>query len=182
MAFLVSGTLQVAAQLADAQDSLGRKGKYSMHGSWVALTLSSPRVSATTVAALDHVFQALGFENHKKNEVSVQGIVEELIQFQDQLDAQGGPVSCALAALVAPSRQLRQPLPLVQELSRCEALQGCPKVFLLLSSDPGGNRDAGVEPPALPWYWHWFCAPRATPSQAAVLQIHVHTRGQQAGV
>nr|XP_035946039.1 putative caspase-16 [Halichoerus grypus] len=35
--------------------------------------------------------------------------------------------------LGAPSGQLRQPQQLVQELSRCRALWGCPKVFLLLS-------------------------------------------------
>ncbi|XP_052615181.1 caspase-14-like [Peromyscus californicus insignis] len=35
---------------------------------------------------------------------------------------------------MAPSGQLRQPQLLVQELSRCDALQGCPKIFLLLSS------------------------------------------------
>lgn len=48
-------------------------------------------------------------------------------------------MGCVLVALVAPSEQLRQPQLLVQELSRCGALQGCPKVFLLLSSDPGGE-------------------------------------------
>ncbi|XP_010601911.1 caspase-14 [Fukomys damarensis] len=143
MAFLVAGTLRVAAQLADARDSLRRKGKYGTQGSRVALTLSSPGVSAATVAALDRVFQTLGFEN-QKSEVLVQGILKELVRFWEQLDAQRGPVSCALVALVAPGKQLRQPLPLVQDLSRCEALQGRPKVFLLLSSDPGAGPEPGA--------------------------------------
>lgn len=48
-------------------------------------------------------------------------------------------MGCAVVALVAPSGQLRQPRQLVRELSRCGALWGCPKVFLLLSSTPGGE-------------------------------------------
>lgn len=48
-------------------------------------------------------------------------------------------MGCVLVALVAPSGLLRQPQQLVQELSRCGALRGCPKVFLLLSSAPGGE-------------------------------------------
>lgn len=100
MAFLVSGTLQASAQLLDACDNLGRKvvrcstwasysqhsagpqlspalaflpqGKYSVRGSRVALALSSPGVSATAVAALDGVSQALGFEICEKREVPVQ--------------------------------------------------------------------------------------------------------------
>ncbi|XP_029425349.1 caspase-14-like isoform X2 [Nannospalax galili] len=135
MAFLVSGTLQVAAQLADARDSLGRKGKYNVQGSRAALTLSSPGVSATTVAALDGVFQALRFENCKR-EVPVQGFLEELRWFREQLDAYRGPVGCVLVSLVVPSGQLRQLQPLVQELNHCETLRGCPKIFLLLSNGP----------------------------------------------
>nr|XP_017453069.1 caspase-14 isoform X1 [Rattus norvegicus] len=72
MAFLVSGTLQAAAQLVDAWDSLGRKGKYSVQGSRAALILCSPGVSARAVAAMDGVLQALGFENYKKRQVLVQ--------------------------------------------------------------------------------------------------------------
>ncbi|KAM5198788.1 uncharacterized protein RBU33_013848 isoform 2-T2 [Hipposideros larvatus] len=138
MAFLVSGTLQVAAQIADAQDSLGRKGKYNLQGPRVALTLSSPEVLASTVAVLEDVFQILGFESCQRREASVQDFLGELTGFQKQLDAHGGPMGCALVALVALSGQLRQPQQLVRELSRCGALRGCPKVFLLLSSTPGG--------------------------------------------
>lgn len=99
MAFLVAGTLQVASQMADAQESLERKvggpawpahswfpaephpsptlalppqGKYSVRGLRVALTLSSPEVSASTVAVLDGVFRALGFESCRRREASVQ--------------------------------------------------------------------------------------------------------------
>lgn len=49
-------------------------------------------------------------------------------------------MGCAFVALVAPRRQLRQSKQLVRELSRCKALWGRPKVFLLLSSAPGGER------------------------------------------
>ena len=100
MAFLVAGTLQVASQIADARESLGRKvggalpglacsrlsaephpgatlalppqGKYSMRGPRVALTLSSPEVSASIVAVLEGVFRTLGFESCQRREASVQ--------------------------------------------------------------------------------------------------------------
>ncbi|XP_054445110.1 caspase-2-like [Pteronotus mesoamericanus] len=144
MAFLVSGTLRVAAQVADAQDSLGRKGKYGMQGPRVALTLSSPEVSASTVALLEGVFQTLGFESCWRREASVQDFLEELTGFWEQLVAHGAPLGCVLVALVAPSGQLRQPQKLVRELSGCGALQGCPKVFLLLSSAPGAARKPGA--------------------------------------
>lgn len=48
-------------------------------------------------------------------------------------------MGCVLVALVAPNGQLRRPQKLVRELSGCEALRGCPKIFLLLSSAPGGE-------------------------------------------
>ncbi|XP_015414025.1 PREDICTED: caspase-14 isoform X2 [Myotis davidii] len=172
MAFLVSGTLRVAAQIADAQDSLGRKvvggtawpsslpapsrapprptlalpsqGKYSVQGPRVALTLSSPEVSASTVAILESVFQTLGFERCQRREASVQDFLEELTGFREQLDAHGAPMGCVLVALVAPNGQLRQPQKLVRELSGCEALRGCPKVFLLLSSAPGAAPKPGT--------------------------------------
>ncbi|KAK1344750.1 hypothetical protein QTO34_013448 [Cnephaeus nilssonii] len=102
MAFLVSGTLRVAAQIADAQDSLGRKGKYSVQGPRVALTLSSPEVSVSTVALLESVFQTLGFESCQRREASVQDFLEELTGFREQLDAHRAPVGCVLVALVAP--------------------------------------------------------------------------------
>ena len=70
-----------------------------------------------------------------------QAFQEELAQFQGQLDTRRSPVSCALVALMAhggPQGQLLgadgqevQPEALVQELSRCRALRGCPKIFLL---------------------------------------------------
>ncbi|XP_036166516.1 caspase-14-like [Myotis myotis] len=144
MAFLVSGTLRVAAQIADAQDSLGRKGKYSVQGPRVALTLSSPEVSASTVAILESVFQTLGFESCQRREALVQDFLEELAGFREQLDAHGVPMGCVLVALVAPNGQLRQPQKLVRELSGCEALRGCPKVFLLLSSAPGAAPKPGT--------------------------------------
>ncbi|ELK10741.1 Caspase-14 [Pteropus alecto] len=144
MAFLVSGTLQVAAQMADARESLRRKGKYNLQGPRVALTLSSPEVSASTVAVLESVFQTLGFQSCQRRKASVQDFHGELTGFREQLDAHGGPVGCALVALVAPSGQLQQLRPLVWELSHCGALQGCPKVFLLLSSIPGAAPKPGA--------------------------------------
>ncbi|XP_066131211.1 caspase-14-like isoform X1 [Saccopteryx bilineata] len=144
MAFLVSGTLRMAAQMADAQDSLGRKGKYNVQGPRVALTLSSPEVSISTVAALEGVFQTLGFESCQRREALVQDFLEELTGFREQLDAHGAPLGCVLVALVAPRGQLRQPQKLVRELSDCEALRGCPKVFLLLSSAPGAAPTTGA--------------------------------------
>lgn len=70
-----------------------------------------------------------------------QAFQEELAQFRECLDAHRAPVSCALVALMAhggPQGQLLgadgrevRPEALVQELSRCRALCGCPKIFLL---------------------------------------------------
>ncbi|XP_074237801.1 uncharacterized protein LOC101040127 isoform X1 [Saimiri boliviensis] len=139
MAFLVAGTLQVATQMADNRDSLGRKGKYNVQGPRAALMLSSPGVAATAVTALKDVFQALGFESFERREVPVQGFLEELAWFRERLDAHRRLVGCALVALVAPRGQLWQPQQLVWELSSCGVLQGCPKVFLLLPSGPGGE-------------------------------------------
>lgn len=68
-----------------------------------------------------------------------QNFLQQLASFRKHLDALGGPVGCALVALVAPRGQLRQPQRLIWELSCCEVLQGCPKVFLLLSSGPEGE-------------------------------------------
>ncbi|XP_023472225.2 uncharacterized protein CASP16 isoform X1 [Equus caballus] len=144
MAFLVAGTLRVAAMVADTQESLRRKGKYSTQGPKVALTLSSPGVSASTVAVLEGIFRALRVESWQRREALVQGFLGELAGFREQLDAHGGPVGCVLVALVAPSGLLRQPQQLVQELSRCGALRGCPKVFLLLSSAPGAAPEPGA--------------------------------------
>ncbi|XP_030654170.1 uncharacterized protein LOC115831203 [Nomascus leucogenys] len=172
MAFLVAGTLRLAMQMADTQDSLGRKvaggtawpscsclpaepqpspalalppqGKYDVQGPRAALMLSSPGVVAAAVTALEDVFQALGFESCERREVPVQGFLKELAWFQKQLDAHGRPVGCALVALVAPRGQLRQPQQLVRELSSCRALRGCPKVFLLLSSGPGSSLEPGA--------------------------------------
>lgn len=71
----------------------------------------------------------------------LQAFQEEMAQFREGLDARRVPVSCALVALMAhggPQGQLLgadgqevQPEALVQELSRCRALWGCPKIFLL---------------------------------------------------
>ncbi|XP_008062113.2 caspase-14 [Carlito syrichta] len=114
-----------------------------MQGPRVALSLSSPGVSAAAITALEGVFRALGFESCERREASVQGFLEELAGFRERLDAHGGPVGCALVALVAPSGQL-QPQQLIRELSPCGALQGCPKVFLLLSSGPGATLEPGA--------------------------------------
>ncbi|XP_070218469.1 uncharacterized protein [Bos mutus] len=144
MAFLVAGTLQVASQVADAQESLGRKGKYSVKDPRVALALCSPEVSASTAALLEGVFQTLGFESCRRQEASIQGFRGELTRFREQLDAHGGSVGCAFVALVARPWQLRQSQQLVRELSRCKALWGRPKVFLLLSSAPGAVPEPGA--------------------------------------
>uniref|UniRef100_A0A8C0R813 Caspase-14-like n=1 Tax=Canis lupus dingo TaxID=286419 RepID=A0A8C0R813_CANLU len=124
--------------------SLPPQGKYSLQGPRVALTLSTPEVSASTVAVLEAVFRTLGFECCQRTEASVQGFLGELAGFRSQLDGLGGPVGCALVALLAPRGQLGQPQQLVRELSRCRALWGRPKVFLLLSSAPGGALERGA--------------------------------------
>ncbi|XP_032000670.1 putative caspase-16 isoform X1 [Hylobates moloch] len=69
-----------------------------------------------------------------------------------------------------------QPEALMQELSRCQVLRGRPKIFLLQACR-GGNRDAGVGPTALPWYWSWLRTSPSVPSHADVLQIYAEAQG-----
>lgn len=139
------------------------------------------------VEALGGLCQALGFETTLRTDPTAQAFREELAQFQEQLDTYRGPVSCVLVALMAhggPQGQLLgadgqevQPEALVQELSRCRALRGCPKVFLLQACR-GGNRDAGRSTKALPWYRRWLWVPQPTlPSHADVLQVHTDAQG-----
>ncbi|CAH6786722.1 Casp16 [Phodopus roborovskii] len=89
--------------------------------------------------------------------------------------AHGGPQGQLLGA---DGREVQLEM-LVQELSCCQALRGCPKVFLLQACR-GGNRDPGVGPRVLPWYRRWLRAPPAIPTQADVLQIHVDAPGGSA--
>ncbi|XP_004604439.1 caspase-8-like [Sorex araneus] len=157
MAFLVAGTLQAAAQVADTRESLGRKpspalalplqGRYGLQGPRAALLLSSPGVPARIPQLLEDAFRALGFHSCQRREAEAQAFLGELAGFREQLDAQGGPVGCALVAVVAPAGQLRQPL--ARELSRSTALRGCPKVLLLLSSAPGAPLQPGAFPSSL---------------------------------
>nr|XP_055196841.1 putative caspase-16 isoform X2 [Nyctereutes procyonoides] len=109
-----------------------------------------------------------------------------MVQFRECLDALSAPVSCALVALMAhggPQGQLLgadgqevQPEALVQELNRCRALWGCPKIFLLQACR-GGHRDAGVGPTALSWFRRWLQASPTTPSHADVLEIYADAQG-----
>ncbi|XP_050630313.1 uncharacterized protein LOC126944647 isoform X3 [Macaca thibetana thibetana] len=138
------------------------------------------------VEALGGLCRALGFETTVRTDPTAQAFQEELAQFQKQLDTCRGPVSCVLVALMAhggpqgqllgADRQEVQPEALMQELSRCRVLWGRPKVFLLQACR-GGNRDAGVGPTALPWYWSWLRAPPSVPSHADVLQIYAEAQG-----
>lgn len=91
----------------------------------------------------------------------LQAFWEELVRFREKLDTHKDPVSCALVALMAhggPQGQLLgadgrevQPEVLVQELSCCSALLGCPKIFLLQACR-GGKRLC-LQPPHLPWHF-----------------------------
>ncbi|KAF6125339.1 hypothetical protein HJG60_009838 [Phyllostomus discolor] len=89
--------------------------------------------------------------------------------------AHGGPQGQLLGA----DGQEVQPEAFVQELSRCRALRGCPKIFLIQACR-GRHRDAGMGPTALPWFWRWLWAAPATPSHADVLQIYADVQGGSA--
>ncbi|XP_037671241.1 putative caspase-16 [Choloepus didactylus] len=138
------------------------------------------------VEALESLCQTLGFETTLRTNPTAQSFQEELAHFRERLDAHGGPVSCALVALMAHGGQQGQLLGadgqemqlevLVQELSRCRMLRGHPKVFLLQACR-GGHRDPGMEPAALPWFGCWTRAPSAIPSHADVLQIYAEAQG-----
>ncbi|XP_003790870.1 caspase-14-like [Otolemur garnettii] len=138
------------------------------------------------VEALGRLCQTLGFETTLRMDPTAQAFQKELAQFREQLDTHSSPVSCALVALMAhggPQGQLVgadgqevQLEVLKQELSHCRALQDHPKIFLLQACR-GGNRDTGVGPTALPWYWRWLQAPPAIPSHADVLQIYADAKG-----
>lgn len=64
-------------------------------------------------------------------------------------------MGCALVVLMAPSGQLRQTQLLAKELSHCGALQGRPKIFLLLSSGLKGEWRGSD--PSLGVRWGSFC-------------------------
>uniref|UniRef100_A0A667I4K5 Caspase family p20 domain-containing protein n=1 Tax=Lynx canadensis TaxID=61383 RepID=A0A667I4K5_LYNCA len=118
--------------------------RYDLSGTRAALLLSviHGRPGAQhDVEALGTLCQALSFKTTLRTDPTAQAFQEELAQFRECLDAHRTPVSCALVALMAhggPQGQLlgadgREVWPeaLVQELSRCRALCGCPKIFLL---------------------------------------------------
>uniref|UniRef100_A0A452SZL8 Caspase-14-like n=1 Tax=Ursus maritimus TaxID=29073 RepID=A0A452SZL8_URSMA len=138
------------------------------------------------VEALGGLCRALSFKTTLRTDPTAQAFQEEMAQFRECLDARRAPVSCALVALMAhggPQGQLLgadgqevQPEALVQELSHCRALWGCPKIFLLQACR-GGQRDAGVGPTALPWFRCWLRASPTTPSHADVLQIYADAQG-----
>ncbi|XP_026636467.1 putative caspase-16, partial [Microtus ochrogaster] len=163
--------------------------QYDLSGTRAALLLAVIQDRLGTehdVTALVNLCQALGFKVTLRTDPTAQAFRGELVQFREKLDAHKGPVSCALLALMAhggPQGQLLgvdgqevQSEMLVQELNCCQALRGCPKVFLLQACR-GENRDPGVGPRALPWYRRWLQAPPGIPTQADVLQVHVDTPG-----
>ncbi|XP_051024065.1 putative caspase-16 [Acomys russatus] len=182
--------LHGSLSLAPLQPDPGPSSQYDLSGTRAALLLAviQDRLgSRHDVAALRDLCQVLGFKVTLRIDPSAQAFREELAQFREKLDThKGGPVSCALVALMAhggPQGQLLgadgqevQPEVLVQELSCCRALHGHPKIFLLQACH-GGNRDPGVGLRALPWYWRWLRAPPVTPTQADVLQIHTDGPG-----
>ncbi|XP_074136050.1 uncharacterized protein LOC141549902 isoform X3 [Sminthopsis crassicaudata] len=148
MAFLMAGSLQVAVEKAEARNCLERKGKYDMSGARVALTLcvlEGQTGENRAVAALEAIYQALGFENYLRRVIKTQSFQEELAHFRELLDAHGSPISCALVVLMAhrgrpgwllgPDGKEIQEKVLVGELNSCQALWGKAKVFLLLGSN-----------------------------------------------
>ncbi|XP_053527511.1 putative caspase-16 isoform X2 [Artibeus jamaicensis] len=163
--------------------------QYDMSGDRAALLLAVIRDrpgAQHDVDALGGLCQALGFETTLRTDPTAQAFQEELVQFQERLDTHRSPVSCALVALMAhggPQGQLLgadgqevQPEVFVRELSRCRALRGCPKIFLLQACR-GRHRDAGMGRTALPWFRRWLWAAPATPSHADVLQVYADVRG-----
>ncbi|XP_020851336.1 caspase-14-like isoform X1 [Phascolarctos cinereus] len=118
-----------------------------MTGARVALTLCAlggQTGEDKAVAALEVMYQALGFKNCLRRVAKAQSFQKELADFRELLDAHGSPISCALVVLLAhsecrgsllgPDGREVQEKELVEELSHCQALWGKAKVFLLLGS------------------------------------------------
>uniref|UniRef100_A0A8C3W2P3 Caspase family p20 domain-containing protein n=1 Tax=Catagonus wagneri TaxID=51154 RepID=A0A8C3W2P3_9CETA len=139
-------------------DPSGPSTQYDLSGARAALLLAvtQDRPGALRdVEALGALCQALGFETTLKTDPTAQVFQEEVARFREQLDARRGPVSCALVALMAhggPKGQLLgadgqevRPEALVQELSHCGALRGCPKIFLVQACR-GGKQGLGPPP------------------------------------
>ncbi|XP_051824042.1 uncharacterized protein LOC127542457 isoform X1 [Antechinus flavipes] len=174
MAFLVAGSLRVAVEKAETRNCLERKGKYDMSGARVALTLcvlEGQTGENRAVAALEAMYQALGFENYLRRVIKTQSFQEELAHFRELLDAHGSPVSCALVVLMAhrgrpgwllgPDGKEIQEKVLVGELNRCQALWGKAKVFLLLGSNNTGLESSAFLPILTDLYrqsppWHFL--------------------------
>ncbi|XP_027715452.1 uncharacterized protein LOC114041273 isoform X3 [Vombatus ursinus] len=123
------------------------KGEYDMTGARVALTLCALGGQIgedRAVAALEAMYQALGFKNYLRRVAKAQSFQKELAHFRELLDAYRNPISCALVVLLAhsecrgwllgPDGREVQEKELVGELSHCQALWGKAKVFLLLGS------------------------------------------------
>ncbi|XP_051035705.1 uncharacterized protein LOC127218764 [Phodopus roborovskii] len=136
--------------------------QYDLSGTRAALLLAVIQDRLGTqhdVAALRELCQALGFTVNLRTDPTAQAFWEELVQFRETLDTHKGPVSCALVALMAhggPQGQLLgadgrevQLEMLVQELSCCQALRGCPKVFLLQACR--GGKGSCLQPNHLSW-------------------------------
>ncbi|KAM9242370.1 LOW QUALITY PROTEIN: caspase-14 [Dugong dugon] len=128
---------------------------YDMSGAHLALILcvtKAREVSEADLAALEHMFQKLGFESTMKRDPTAQQFPEEL-DFREAMEARTDPISCAFVVLMAygsesllkgEDEQMVELDDLSEVLNnkKCWALRAKPKVYIVQACR-GEQRDPG---------------------------------------
>ncbi|KAM6218661.1 caspase-14 [Rhynchocyon petersi] len=130
--------------------------EYDMSGARLALTLCVTKAREgceEDLAALERMFQQLGFESTTKRDPTAQQFQEELDKFQQDMDARTDFISCAFVVLMAHGLegQLKgedgqmvnlDDLFEVLNNKNCQALIAKPKVYIIQACR-GDQKDSG---------------------------------------
>ncbi|XP_037674591.1 caspase-14 [Choloepus didactylus] len=129
---------------------------YDMSGARLALTLCVTKAregSEEDLAALDDMYQQLLFESIMKIDPTAQEFQQELVKFQQTMDARTDPISCAFVVLMAHGNEgflkgedgkmvMLEDLFEVLNNKNCLALRAKPKVFIIQACR-GEQKDPG---------------------------------------
>ncbi|XP_004384504.1 caspase-14 [Trichechus manatus latirostris] len=129
---------------------------YDMSGACLALILCVTKAregSKADLAALERMFQKLGFESTMKRDPTAQQFQEELDKFREAMESRTDPISCAFVVLMAhgsegllkgEDEQMVELDDLFEVLNNknCRALRAKPKVYIVQACR-GEQRDPG---------------------------------------